>query len=102
MKILPVGADFIHEDRLAEFAKSSKNVQMELHNNYHLKTVNFPFIRVRSESLHRYLFDTVPKRAALPLVTVKHTTVLKPNIRHYQSGNSWSYIITWVHFETER
>ena len=88
MKIRPAGADLIHEDRLGEFAKSSKNVQRGLCNNYCLKTVNFPFIRVRSESLHRYLFDTVPKRAALPLVTMKHSTVLKPNIPHYGSGNS--------------
>jgi len=30
----------------------------------------------------------VPKRADLPLVTIKHSTVLKPNIRHYASSNS--------------
>jgi len=53
-----------------------------------LKTENFSFIRVRSESLHRCLFGTVPKRAALPLVTFKHSTVLKPNIPNYRSGNS--------------
>jgi len=51
MKIPPAGADLIHEDRLGEFAKSSKNVQMGLHNNYPLKTVNFTFLRVRSETL---------------------------------------------------
>jgi hypothetical protein len=88
MKIRPAGADLIHEDRLGEFAKSSKSMQRGLCNNYCLKTVNFPFIGVRSESLHRYLFGTVPKRAALPLVTTKHSTVLKPNIPHYHSDNS--------------
>jgi len=30
----------------------------------------------------------VPKRTVLPLVTIKHNTVLKPNIPHYHSGNS--------------
>jgi len=87
MKIRPAGAHLIHEDRLGEFAKSSKNMQRGLCNNYYLKTVNFSFIRARSESLHLYLFGTVPKRAALPLVTIKHSTVLKPNIRYYNFRN---------------
>ena len=88
MKIRPVGADLIHEDRLGEFAKSSKNMQRELCDNYCLKTVNFPLIHLRSETLHHYLYGTVPKRAVFPLVTIKHNTVLKPNIPHYHSDNS--------------
>jgi len=88
MKIRPAGADLIHEDRLGEFAKSSKNVQRGLYDNYFLKTVNFPLIRLRSETLHHYLYGTVPKRAVLPLVTIKHNTALKPNITQYNSGNS--------------
>ena len=30
----------------------------------------------------------MPKRAVFPLVTIKHSTILKPNIPHYHSGNS--------------
>jgi len=30
----------------------------------------------------------VPKYSAFPLVTIKHSTALKPNIRPYHSGNS--------------
>ena len=30
----------------------------------------------------------MPKRVVFPLVTIKHSTVLKPNITHYTSGNS--------------
>ena len=78
MKIRPDGADLIHEDRLDEFAKSSKNMQRELYDNYCLKTVNFSFT----------LYGTVPKGAVFPLVTIRHNTVLKPNILHYNSDNS--------------
>ena len=78
MKIRPDGADLIHEDRLDEFAKSSKNMQRELCDNYCLKTVNFPFT----------LYGTVPKSAVFPLVTVRHNTVLKPYILHYNTDNS--------------
>jgi len=51
MKIRPDGADLIHEDRLGEFAKSSKNLQRELYNNYCLNTIKIPVIVVRSETL---------------------------------------------------
>jgi len=51
MKIRPAGAGLIHDDRLGEFAKASKYMQRGLHNNYYLNTVNFPFMRERSETL---------------------------------------------------
>ena len=88
MKIRPDGADLIHEDRLGEFAKSPKNKQMGLYDTYCLNTIKIPFIGVRSESLHRYLYGTVRNRTALTLDTIKHNTVLKPNIPHYDLGNS--------------
>jgi hypothetical protein len=82
-----LGADLIHEDILGEYAKSSKNMQRGLYDNYCLKTVNFPVICVRSETLLYFnVYGTVPKHAVLPLVTIKHSAVLKPNIRHYDSG----------------
>ena len=51
MKIRPDGADLIHDDRLGEFPKSSKNMQRELYDNYCLKTVKIPVIGVRSQTL---------------------------------------------------
>ena len=53
-------------------------MQRGLYDNYYLKTVNFPFT----------LYGTVPKGAVFPLVTIRHNTVLKPNIPHYNSDNS--------------
>jgi hypothetical protein len=68
MKICPVGADLIHADRLGEFAKLSKNVQRGLYNNYCLKTINFPFILVRSEttSLHSVLCLNFTPHGSVP------------------------------------
>ena len=43
---------------------------------------------MRDPKLYSPLYGTVPERAALPLVTIKHSTVLNPNTQHYDSGNS--------------
>ena len=79
-KIRPAGVGLIHADRLRDLAKPSKSMHRGLYNNYSLKTVNLPCIGVGSETVHRRLYGTVPKRAALPLVKIRHSTVLKPNI----------------------
>jgi hypothetical protein len=51
MKIPPEGADLIHEDRLGEFTKSSKNMQRGLYDNCFLNTIKIPVIGERSETL---------------------------------------------------
>ena len=73
---------------LANLRNSLNICKRGLDSNYCLKTLNFPFIPVRSVSLHHYLYCILPKSSVLPLVTIKHSTVLKPNIQHYDSGNS--------------